>query len=253
MGGLCRTRKSRSYLFSGLLACGICNQSVVIVSGGGRRGYTKYGCHSRKHRGTCDNNLTIRRDRLEDQLLAVIEQRVLKPEIIDYVIRRCGEEVRRRFKEMERDGKFVTVDRLKRQRDDLQSQAKRLTDAIAFGGNMPSLMAKLGEVEIEMKRVADAIAAYRPPKLKITAERVREHALKAMMDLRTTIEGGEVEMARNALRKHIGRLVLTPTTMQDGRKLFRVTGNVNLLPDAESGMLLVARDGIGPPTAAEST
>ena len=106
MGGLCRTRKSRSYLFSGLLGCGVCNQSVVIVSGGGKRGYVKYGCHSHKHRGTCDSNLTIRRERLEDQLLAVIEQRILKPEIIDYVIRRCDDEVRRRFKEMERDGTF---------------------------------------------------------------------------------------------------------------------------------------------------
>ena len=44
---------------------------------------------------------------------------------------------------MEREGKFVTVDQLKRQRNDLQAQAKRLTDAIAYGGNMPSLMAKL--------------------------------------------------------------------------------------------------------------
>jgi hypothetical protein len=74
-----------------------------------------------------------------------------------------------------------------------------------------------------------------------------------MMDLQTTIEGGEVEIARNALRKHVGRLVLTPTVTQDGRKLFRVSGNVNLLPDArESGMLLVARDGIEPPTPAFS-
>jgi len=45
--------------------------------------------------------------------------------------------------------------------------------------------------------------------------------------------------------------VLTPT-VQDGRKLYRVSGNVNLLPDVESGMLLVARDGIEPPTPAFS-
>jgi len=51
-----------------------------------------------------------------------------------------------------------------------------------------------------------------------------------MMDFRSTLESGEVEIARNALRKHIGRLVLT-RTVQDGRKLFRVSGNVILLPD----------------------
>ena len=48
-----------------------------------------------------------------------------------------------------------------------------------------------------------------------------------------------------------GAIVLTPT-VQDGRKLYRVSGNVNLLPDVESGMLLVARDGIEPPTPAFS-
>lgn len=68
-----------------------------------------------------------------------------------------------------------------------------------------------------------------------------------------SLPSGEVEIARNVLRKHIGRLTLTPTVAQDGRKLFRVSGNVNLLPDAESGMLLVARDGIDTPTVVEPT
>lgn len=158
-GGQCRTRTSRTYLFSGLLTCGLCNQSVVIVSGGGKRGYTKYGCHSHKHRGTCDNALTIRRERLEDQLLAVIEQRVLKPEIIDYLIRRREEEVRVRFKEMQKEGTFLTVDQLKRERDGLQAQAAQLAKAIGLGGNLESLVARLREVETEAKRLTGAIAS----------------------------------------------------------------------------------------------
>src|SRR5437016_2616642 len=47
VGGLSRTR--RTYLFSGMLACGECNSSMVIVSGMGKRGYVKYGCHAHKH------------------------------------------------------------------------------------------------------------------------------------------------------------------------------------------------------------
>jgi hypothetical protein len=49
---------------------------------------------------------------------------------------------------------------------------------------------------------------------KSPADQVRRYALKAMIDLRTTIEGGEVEIARNAPRKHVGRLMLTPTVTQ---------------------------------------
>jgi site-specific DNA recombinase len=72
LGGLSRTQWSRTYVFSGILICGDCNSSMVIISGVGKRGYVKYGCHGHKHTGVCKNNWTIRQDRLEDQLLATI-------------------------------------------------------------------------------------------------------------------------------------------------------------------------------------
>ena len=77
------------------------------------------------------------------------------------------------------------------------------------------------------------------------------HLLKAILQLREMLNDSEVDRARKALRKHVPRLVLTPT-MEGSRKLFRVTGNVNLGPEPDGGMLLVARDGIEPPTPAFS-
>jgi DNA invertase Pin-like site-specific DNA recombinase len=38
LGGLCRTQQSRTYLFSGILGCGQCGSSMVIVSGGANAG-----------------------------------------------------------------------------------------------------------------------------------------------------------------------------------------------------------------------
>ncbi len=70
VGGQSRTERSRRYLFSGFLACGVCGSNMVIVSGNGRRGYVKYGCPSHRYRGVCANSVMIRQDRLEDQLLA---------------------------------------------------------------------------------------------------------------------------------------------------------------------------------------
>jgi len=61
------------YLFSGLLVCGVRGYKLVIVSGDGKRGYKKYGCPSNRCRGTCSNDVCIRQDRLEDQLLSYIE------------------------------------------------------------------------------------------------------------------------------------------------------------------------------------
>ena len=53
-GGLNRTEKSRSYLFSGLLVCGSCGSRIVIISGQGKRGYVRYGCPSHRYRGFTD-------------------------------------------------------------------------------------------------------------------------------------------------------------------------------------------------------
>ena len=155
---------------------------------------------------------------------------------------------------MARQPTVSNIDVLKQQRDDLQTQAKRLAEAIGLGGDLQSLIQRLRTVESEIKKLDYALAAYRRPSLKVTAEQVREHVLKVMMQLRTALNetGAEVAIARNALRKHVGRLVLSPT-IKDGRNLFRVSGNVNPLPEVgEGGMLLVARDGIEPPTPAFS-
>ena len=61
-----RTERGRRYLLSGILSCGECGGSMVICSGGGKRGYVKYGCHTHKQSGMCGNKLMIRQDRLED-------------------------------------------------------------------------------------------------------------------------------------------------------------------------------------------
>jgi len=253
LGGLCRTQKSKTYLFSGLLECGRCGSSMVIVSGGGRRGYVKYGCHAHKHNGVCENNWTIRRDRLEEQLLGEIERKVLDPGMIDYLIARCQEELQRRLKETEFQTARSKPEELRQRRHDLQGQAARLAEVIGMGGDLPSLMHRLRDVESEIKRLDQVVAQSQPTNLKMPVHQVREHVLRSMIQLRDALTAGtEVAIARNALRKHVGRLILSPA-VKDGRKLFRVSGSVDPVPEvAEGGMLLVARDGIEPPTPAFS-
>ena len=226
---------------------------MVIVSGGGKRGYVKYGCHCHKQSGLYPNGLTIRRERLEQQLLGEIGRRVFQPGVIDYAVKLCQEQLQQRVKDMERASASSNLDELRRQRDELCKQAARLTDAIAVGGEMTSLVERLRMVEAESSRLEHAMKAYRPINLKVTAEQIREHIETSLMELRRALNDSEVVVARNALRRHLGRLVLTPT-LKDGRQLFTVRGNVSLLPvGKESGMLLVARDGIGTPTAVDYT
>ena len=96
LGGMNRTERSRSHLFSGLLVCGVCGSKIVIISGQGKRGYVRYGCPSHRYRGVCSNELTIRQDRLEQQLLAALEARILNSQLIEYTLQRFQDELQKR-------------------------------------------------------------------------------------------------------------------------------------------------------------
>ena len=255
LGGMQRTERSRRYLFSGSLICEPCGGSIVICAGGGKRGYVKYGCHTHKQSGMCDNKLMIRQDRLEGQLLAAIEQRLLNPATLEYAVKRCEEELRNRLAEMERQGSIITLDSLRKQRQDLTARRARLIEAIEIGGgDLISLTQRLREVEHEIRRLNEAITVHRPMKMDTAVDGVREHVVTSILRLRETLKTEDVSRAKEALAKHIGKLVLTPVE-RDGRQVYRVSGSVSVQPPADTGkcrMQLVARDGIEPPTPAFS-
>ena len=250
LGGMSRTPKSRTYLFSGMLECGECGSTVVIISGGGKRGYVKYGCHAHKHSGVCDNNWTIRQDRLESQLLKAIEQRLFDPQTLDYAITKIEQVVKVRIADVRRQTQSTNGDSARKRREELKAQAVRLTEAIGIGGNLPTLVLKLQEVEREIADLEKSMAVQRPHNIELKPVQVRDYVVKAMMQLRSTLTESNVAIAKNALMKHVGRLVLTPT-MMEGKRLFRVAGGIKVA-EPNGVMQVVARDGLEPPTPAFS-
>jgi site-specific DNA recombinase len=253
MGGLTRTLRARTYLFSGLLACGQCGGSMVICAGGGKRGYVKYGCHAHKHTGVCENKLMIRQDRLEAQLLATIEQRILSPGNLDYLVSRCEEEFRKRLAELAREGSSATVDALRKDLEDRKRRRAKIMEAIETAGEINSLTVRLRDLENDIKRIQEAIAHYRPIQVDEAVRDVRGSVIQMMLGLRESLAtrtSMDVARAKAALAKHVGKLVLTPA-LRDGRPIYKVTGNVAVETETEKcRMQLVARDGIEPPTPA---
>ena len=115
----------------------------MIISGRGKRGYVKYGCPSHRYRGVCDNRVTIRQDRLEEQLVAALERSRANPEMIEYTLARFKDLLRKRLAEIERQ--TIRPADACRERQQLQTKAQHLTDAIANTGHSPALLSKLGE------------------------------------------------------------------------------------------------------------
>lgn len=224
LGGLNRTKDSRSYLFSGLLVCGTCGSRLVIISGRGKRGYVRYGCPSHRYRGVCDNGLTIRQDRLEQQLLAALEQRLARPEIIDYALTRFQEQLTARLTEVERQS--GNIDGLQQQRGELQVKASRLTDAIAAAGHSAALLSKLAEVEAALAGVDRQIERAKPMNLTATMAEIRAFVTTNIMQLRELLQA-DAANSRVALARHVGQLTLTPADTPAGH-MYEVSGGISV-------------------------
>jgi len=250
-GGQNRTEQSRRYLFSGLLRCGVCGSRMVIVSGRGRskRGYTRYGCPSHRYRGVCENGLTIRRERLEAQLLAAIEERVLRPEMMEYALRRFAELMNKRLREMRKKQGSSAIAARQRERKELQEKARRIAEAIAAAGHSPALLAQLASAESELRRVERDIEANKPLDVEAATAEIRDFFSKSVLNLQSVLQE-DIGRARSALARHIEQVVLTPRQQPSG-PVFEVSGKFELL-EKQDVMQMVARDGIEPPTPAFS-
>src|SRR5262249_8185678 len=142
------------------------------------RGYVKYGCHTHKHNGTCGNKLMIRQDRLEEQLLDAIKQRILRPRILDAAVKQCEDELRKRLLEMARQGSIRSIESLTKDLEDKKRRQATLIDAIETGGDIASLTDRLRALEGEIKRIQHAIASHRPVKMDEVMSGLREHLTK---------------------------------------------------------------------------
>ncbi len=249
MGGFSRTERSKRYLFSGFLQCGLCGASMIIVSGSGVRGYVKYGCPSHRYRGVCSNNVMIRQDRLEEQLLSGLTAKVLKPEMLEYAVGRFAEELQNRLQQMEDAAKRAAggIHALQERRDELRAKAQNVAEAIAAIGHSPSLLGQLSTIERDMERIdAQLLQMNKPLNLALTVADLREFVARQAADLGKLLRA-DVPTARQALAKHIQKLVLTPRQAAEGLVL-EVSGDIDMFGGEQRVVQMVARDGIEPPT-----
>ena len=79
----------RKFLFSGLLKCGHCGGGYTIVA------QDRYGCATRRSKGTCDNCATVSRQEIEGRVLDGLKERLLAPELVREFAQTFQEEINR--------------------------------------------------------------------------------------------------------------------------------------------------------------
>jgi hypothetical protein len=152
-------------------------------------------------------------DRLEQQLLAALEARILNSQLIEYTLQRFQVELQKRLAEIQRHA--TGLDEFRRQRSELQLKAEHLTNAIADTGHSLALLSKLAEIAGQIAQVNRREDAAKPVNLSATVGEVREFVYSQVMQLRELFQK-DATGSKAALGRHIGQLVLTPKTNPSG-------------------------------------
>ncbi|MGB9433949.1 MAG: zinc ribbon domain-containing protein [Candidatus Acidiferrum sp.] len=218
--GLMHTRQMNSaYLFSGILKCAECGANLTILWGKGRNKSTQvYGCPSNWNRGVCENAARIRRDDLETAMLSQFQEKILREEVVDYVLEKFESGLLREVENMGSE-----LDRMEGRKRELDGELANLTRALATGQLSPTIMAAIAEREREVSDITERIVSSGEDSIKTRIATMRTVAKKKLKDLRGIL-GGDVPVARTALLNHVDKI-----QMEASGKVYTAKGNWDFL------------------------
>jgi site-specific DNA recombinase len=238
-GGLSRSGNAAGnpYIFSGLLKCSECGANLVIVSGRGKNhGEPHYGCPMNFLRNTCSNNVRIRKDILEEQLLDKLQNEVLRKEVIEYALSRFEDELTRAVRDI--SGQMSSLNAKRRK---LEKELRNLTKAVASGLDSAAVRAEIVGREREIQNIDSQIVAAKPDSVRVKINDARRFVESSLRDIRKLL-GSDAATAKATIARHMPSIVLKPSARPDGRRYYQVVsewelleGGVALLNGAEGG------------------
>lgn len=211
------------YLFSGLMKCKTCGANMQIVAGRGRNHNNQtYGCPLNFSRGDdiCSNRVRIRRDVLEQKLLAGLQDRVLREEVVDYVLDRFQSEL---TKELQSIGGEMAG--MRKRKAELDGEVRNLAEGLARGIHSPAIVTEIAKREREISEISDRLLSSDPDSIHSRVEKLRQMAMVRIRDLRQYLNS-DTATARAHLVKHVESIVMEPSG-----KAYVASGKWNLLGD----------------------
>ncbi|MFT9298389.1 MAG: zinc ribbon domain-containing protein, partial [Gluconobacter sp.] len=138
-------------LLSGLMTCECCGGKIGIILS------DRLGCLNHHRRGTCTNNRTILREKLEARVLTGLHERLVSAEAVKEAVRAYVEETNR-----------LNQQRRAQQETDRRALAKieraiaGIISAIEDGMYQPSMKARMDELERQKAKIAIHMAEASP-------------------------------------------------------------------------------------------
>lgn len=134
-------------LLSGLLTCGCCDGKYGIITPG------RYACLSHYRRGTCDNNRTIARDKIEARVLTGLKERLVSSEAVAEAVRAYAAEMNRL-----NHGRRAQAAADQRALAKVDKAIAGIMAAIEDGMYQPSMKARMDDLERQKAEIVARLA-----------------------------------------------------------------------------------------------
>jgi hypothetical protein len=168
------------YLLTGLLSCGVCGGGMEVLSSksGGRRIFS-YRCYVARRKGPacCTNKLPVPMADADAAVLRAIESTLLDPRVVKKALEHAERAIAR-------DRKAGDAETLQGELTECEKAIRRLTSAIASGGDLPALVAALGAQDRQRMELTTWLETARMPKPELDSVAVRAQLESYLTDWR---------------------------------------------------------------------
>jgi site-specific DNA recombinase len=222
--GLFPRSQTSPYLFSGLLKCGECGGNLIIGTGGGSHRHPKYVCSNYFNRGTCNNDLYIRRDELEERLLRKLQGELLRKEVVDYALDEFRRQARVSLSSLSRE-----VSQMRQRKEKLEREIRNLSNAIAEHGHSGYLFEQITARETEIFSITQRQLSASNDSLEAHLDEMRLFVENGIADL-SGLLNWDPALAKPELQKHLSEIRMIPAENHQGWH-YVAEGTWNLLAD----------------------
>ncbi|UHD47706.1 recombinase family protein [Aureimonas altamirensis] len=207
-------RRRPRYLFSGLTRCACCGGGYSMVSA------TLIGCSTARNKGTCDNRVNIRRDKLEARVLGALRHRLVDPALFALFCKVFTQEMNRLRMEARAGTTSAEAEIAK-----IERELVKLLTALKAGGPLQAIVNDMKRLESRRVELAALLTeADEPPPLlhPSMALQYRARVQGLYEALQGEDEGLRIEAAE-IIRSLVEAVVLTPV---DGKVEIDVRGDL---------------------------
>jgi hypothetical protein len=163
--------------------CPVSNKAPRRTACAWRRSDVVYGCPQNTFRGAsvCANSVRVFRRALEERLLGGLQEQIMRPEAVEYVLARFEAELVKAL-----DNLGGELEQMRRRKESLEREVANLANVVAQGDFSPALRAALVD-RGQIDEIAAKLLESRPDSLRSKLRNIRAFVVFRMPNLRAVL------------------------------------------------------------------